>query len=127
MIKKEFIHTVVPRGVIQNHENSNVRNIGQGKDRHGKRKLFKRSFMVWNITPCSLLKVNGFLQGKCRRHLKDGGINQGSDQHEAGKKWSSFMPIRAFRHRNFTFIMCMLKKVKRKKVIPVTGLKAHRM
>jgi hypothetical protein len=49
-------------------------------------KIFKKSFIFWDITPCSPLKAIGLLEETCRRHLKVGGIIQGRDQHETSNK-----------------------------------------
>jgi hypothetical protein len=42
------------------------------------------SYTIWDITPCSLLKVNRFFGGTCRLYLQGRGINQGRNK---GESW----------------------------------------
>jgi hypothetical protein len=45
-----------------------------------------QSYVLWNITPCSPLKVNQHLEGTCRLHLQGRRISHARNQHEAGSK-----------------------------------------
>jgi hypothetical protein len=49
----------------------------------------KKGSISWNITPCSLFKVNGSFGGICHLHLQGRRISQARNQREAGGKESS--------------------------------------
>jgi hypothetical protein len=44
---------------------------------------FARSYIFWDISPCSPLKVNRLFGGKCRLHLQCLTRIQARNQHEA--------------------------------------------
>jgi hypothetical protein len=45
------------------------------------------SFIFWNITPCSPLKIKPSFGGTCRLYLQGRRINQARNQCEAGGRW----------------------------------------
>jgi hypothetical protein len=48
-----------------------------------------KSYMFWNITPCSPVKVNRRFGGIYRLHPQGRGLSQARNQHEAGNSQSS--------------------------------------
>jgi hypothetical protein len=63
--------------------------IGSGIKR-GVRIYCITSSVLWDVTPCSLLKVNRSCRRKCRLHLQGRRISQARNQHKAGGKQSLF-------------------------------------
>jgi hypothetical protein len=47
-----------------------------------------KSFIFWDITPCSSMKVNRRFAGTCVLRLRSWGVSQPTVQHEAGGKQS---------------------------------------
>jgi hypothetical protein len=47
-----------------------------------------KSSVIWDITPCSLLKVSRRFRGTCCLHLQGQRITQARNHHEAGSKQS---------------------------------------
>jgi hypothetical protein len=45
-----------------------------------------KSSILWDITPCSPLKIKWCFGGICRLHLQDWRLSQARNQHEAGSK-----------------------------------------
>jgi hypothetical protein len=56
-----------------------------------------KSYIFWDITPYSSLKVNWCFGGICRVHLQGQRISQARNQHEAGSKQSQEVPRFKFR------------------------------
>jgi hypothetical protein len=50
-----------------------------------------KNYIFWDITPCSLLKVNRCFGGTCRLHLQRRKISQPRNQHEASSKQNWFL------------------------------------
>jgi hypothetical protein len=50
--------------------------------------LFLKSYIFWDITPCSSLKVNHRFRGTCRLQIHGRRISQERNQREAGSKKS---------------------------------------
>jgi hypothetical protein len=50
-----------------------------------------KRFIFWNITPCSLVKVNRCLGGKYRLHPQGRRVSQARNKHEAGSKEAMFI------------------------------------
>jgi hypothetical protein len=46
----------------------------------------ERSFIFWDIKPCSPLKLNRRFGGTCRLHLQGWRVSQGKNQNEPGSK-----------------------------------------
>jgi hypothetical protein len=53
----------------------------------------KRSSIFWDISPCSLLKVNLSFGGICRLHLQGRRTSQARNQHEACSKQSPLLDL----------------------------------
>jgi hypothetical protein len=52
------------------------------------------SSLFWDVTPCSLLKINRRFVGTSRRYLQCPRIRKSRNQHETGSKQSSIPPKR---------------------------------
>jgi hypothetical protein len=52
--------------------------------------IFPKISILWDVTPCSLWKVEQCLRGICRLHLQGRRIGQARNQHEEGSKKSLF-------------------------------------
>jgi hypothetical protein len=52
--------------------------------------MVMKSYIFWDIMPCSHLKINGRFGGKYRLQLQDGRINQARNQHETVSAWCLF-------------------------------------
>jgi hypothetical protein len=48
-----------------------------------------KRYRLWDITPCSLLKINRFFEGTYRLQLQSRRISQARNQREAGSKQSN--------------------------------------
>jgi hypothetical protein len=46
----------------------------------------EKSFIFWDIKPCSPLKLNRRFGGTCRLHLQGWRVSRGRNQHEPGSK-----------------------------------------
>jgi hypothetical protein len=53
--------------------------------------FYIKSYILWDITPCSPFKVNRCFGVTNHLHLEGGRISQPRNQHKAGRKQSNFM------------------------------------
>jgi hypothetical protein len=61
------------------------------RDKFMQSSSISKSFVFWDITQCSPLKVSGRFGGTCRRHLQCRRISQARNQREAGGKLCSVL------------------------------------
>jgi hypothetical protein len=83
-----------------------VTHVQRGWNRVNKSKTESRmnSYIFWDITPCSSLKVGQTFGGICSLHLQGRSINRARNQHEAGRK-QNFKGLHGVMSQNTEFFL----------------------